>query len=106
MIRRAQDFIEVWRQTDNELEITPRQIATLCLFWDKGVCSIKEVDKRYWKKQQLSQKNPLISNAVNRLHKAGYLLKPKTGKFILSRKGLDLIIRLFPHTYINETNAS
>tara|TARA_B100000949_G_C13983110_1_gene326001 strand:- start:54 stop:347 length:294 start_codon:yes stop_codon:yes gene_type:complete len=96
MIRKAQELVDIWRQIDSHLELTPRQIVYLCVYakGEKlGPCNVAA---------RMNVTIERVRNHVHRLAIEGWLDHVKYGTYMISSKGLKLIQKLFPQTYPQE----
>ena len=92
-LRRAHDALECFKQLDNHTELSPRQLAYLCIFALGEALEIKEVSIRFGSTYQTA------SNHVYILRKSGHIRYGRVSGYQITKKGVDTIIKLFPHTY-------
>jgi Mn-dependent DtxR family transcriptional regulator len=96
MIRKAHELVEVWRQIDGHLELSPMRIAYLCVFASGEQLKVYDVANRM---DVLREK--AVSH-VHRLYVDGWIKHEGPGKYRISGKGLRLVKKLFPQTYAQE----
>ena len=92
-LRRAHDALEGFKQLDNHTELSPRQIAYLCIFALGEVLELKEVSIRFGSSYQAA------SNHVYTLRKTGHVRHARISGHQITKKGVNTIQKLFPHTY-------
>jgi DNA-binding MarR family transcriptional regulator len=94
MIKKAHELVFVWQHIDEHRELSPRQIAYLCVFANGELLGASAVAERM---------NVLRDKAANQVHilsGRGFVESAGRGRFILTKKGLNLIEELFPFTYV------
>jgi len=93
ILRRAHDALECFKQLDSHPELSPRQIAVLCIFALGEVLAIKEVAERFGSGYHTA------ANHIFILKKSGHVRPARVSGYQITKKGVNTIQKLFPHTY-------
>ena len=94
--RKAYQALQSYQHIDNHAVLSPRQIAYLCVFALGQALETKAVSERFGRSYSAA------SNHIYVLREGGYIQKARIKGHQITKKGINVIRELFPHTYIAE----
>tara|TARA_R100001530_G_scaffold5363_3_gene6655 strand:+ start:6285 stop:6581 length:297 start_codon:yes stop_codon:yes gene_type:complete len=94
--RKAYQALQSYQHIDNHAVLSPRQIAYLCVFALGQALETKAVSERFGRSYSAA------SNHIYVLREGGYIQKARIKGHQITKKGINVIQELFPHTYVIE----